>query len=64
MPRITLQSTLFAEPGALIQASMVEWARSALPSLETVDLGAGIHFVQEDHPDTLGREVARWAAGL
>ena len=43
---------------------MVAWARSALPNLETVDLGAGIHYVQEDHPDTIGREVARWAANL
>jgi len=55
---------LHAEPGALIPAPMVAWARSALPNLETVDLGAGIHYVQEDHPDTIGREVARWAANL
>jgi haloalkane dehalogenase len=55
---------LHAEPGALIPAPMVAWARSALPNLETVDLGAGIHFVQEDHPATIGREVARWAGAL
>jgi len=53
-----------ADPGALIQAPMVEWARSALPNLETVDLGKGIHYVQEDNPDTIGREVARWVAAL
>ncbi len=55
---------LHAEPGALIPAPMVAWARSALPNLETVDLGAGIHYVQEDNPSTIGREVARWAANL
>ena len=55
---------LHAEPGALIPAPMVAWARSALPNLETVDLGAGIHYVQEDNPDTIGREVARWLTGL
>jgi haloalkane dehalogenase len=43
---------------------MVAWARSALPNLETVDLGAGIHYVQEDNPDTIGREVAGWLTGL
>ena len=53
-----------ADPGALIQAPTVEWARSALPNLETVDLGKGIHYVQEDNPDTIGREVARWVAAL
>jgi hypothetical protein len=62
----TLSSLLlfFAEPGALIQAPVVEWARSALPNLETVDLGAGIHYVQEDHPEIIGREVARFVADL
>jgi haloalkane dehalogenase len=54
----------YAEPGALVSAPMVEWVRSALPNLETVDLGRGIHYVQEDHPETIGRGVARWAAGL
>jgi haloalkane dehalogenase len=54
----------FAEPGALIQAPVVQWARSALPNLETVDLGAGIHYVQEDHPEIIGREVARFVADL
>ena len=53
-----------ADPGALIPAPMVDWARSALSNLETVDLGEGIHYVQEDHPDTIGREVARWVAAL
>jgi len=53
-----------AEPGALVQAPAVSWARSAFPNLETVDLGPGIHYVQEDNPDTIGREVARWIGGL
>jgi hypothetical protein len=43
---------------------MVERARSALPNLETVDLGKGIHYAQEDNPDTIGREVARFTANL
>ena len=53
-----------ADPGALIPAPMVEWARSSLPNLETVDLGKGIHYVQEDHPETIGREVARFTSAL
>ena len=54
----------FAGPGALTQAPVVEWARSALPNLETVDLGEGLHFLQEDHPRAIGEAVARWIAGL
>jgi haloalkane dehalogenase len=51
-----------ATPGALITAPVVEWARSALPNLEVVDLGEGIHYVQEDHPEEIGRGIARWLA--
>ena len=53
-----------ATPGALIPAPVVEWARSALPNLEVVDLGEGIHYVQEDHPEEIGRGIARWLAEL
>jgi haloalkane dehalogenase len=53
-----------ATPGALIPAPVVEWARSALPNLEVVELGEGIHYVQEDHPEEIGRGIARWLAEL
>jgi haloalkane dehalogenase len=54
----------YAEPGALVPPPMVEWARSALSNLQTVDLGQGIHYLQEDHAEAIGREVARWVAAL
>src|SRR3954447_21461800 len=53
-----------ATPGALIPAPMADWARSALPNLEVLDLGEGIHFLQEDHPEEIGRGIARWLAEL
>jgi haloalkane dehalogenase len=53
-----------ATPGALIPAPMVEWARSALPNLEVVELGEGIHYLQEDHPEEIGRGIACWLAEL
>jgi len=53
-----------ATPGALIPAPTVEWARSALPNLEVVELGEGIHYLQEDHSDEIGRGIARWLAEL
>jgi len=51
---------LYAEPGVLVPAPVVEWARAKLQHLTTVGLGAGIHYVQEDHPQTIGREIVRW----
>ncbi len=53
-----------ASPGALGTSPMIEWAKAHLENLETVDLGAGIHFLQEDHPHAIGRELERWLGSL
>ncbi len=53
-----------ATPGGLGQAPMVEWLRSNVANIEAVHLGAGVHFLQEDHPHRIGRELARWLGGL
>jgi haloalkane dehalogenase len=45
-------------------AQMVEWCKVNLKNLETVDLGEGIHYLQEDHPNQIGAELARWLRGL
>lgn len=52
------------EPGVLIPAPVAAWCRAHLTNLEVVPLGAGLHFVQEDHPHAIGRHLARWVAGL
>jgi haloalkane dehalogenase len=51
---------LHASPGGIIRADTVAWARQRFSNLETVDLGAGIHYVQEDHPHTIGAAIAEW----
>lgn len=51
---------LTADPGVLIPAPLVAWCREQLPNLEVVALGPGRHFLQEDHPDAIGRAVADW----
>ncbi|MGI9571088.1 MAG: haloalkane dehalogenase [Desulfobulbia bacterium] len=50
----------YAKPGGLIVAKMVEWCKQNLKNLKVVDIGAGIHFVQEDNPHLIGSELARW----
>lgn len=51
---------LYASPGAITNASAVNWSTSNLKNLETVDLGQGIHFLQEDHPGAIGEALANW----
>jgi haloalkane dehalogenase len=50
----------YANPGFSIKASLVEWSKANLRNLETFDLGQGIHFLQEDHPEAMGKALANW----
>ena len=49
-----------ATPGALITAPVVDWCQQNLSNLKVVDIGPGIHFVQEDNPHLIGTELANW----
>ncbi|MBW1879041.1 MAG: haloalkane dehalogenase [Deltaproteobacteria bacterium] len=49
-----------ARPGAILRKDLVTWCREKLPNLEVIDLGKGLHYLQEDHPDAIGENIARW----
>jgi haloalkane dehalogenase len=50
---------LFAgDPGALVAPPFAEQFAAGLKNCRLVQLGRGAHYLQEDHPDTIGREVA------
>lgn len=49
-----------ADPGAIVTAAIVEWCQQHLANLTTDDVGAGIHFIQEDQPEGIGRAIAAW----
>jgi haloalkane dehalogenase len=51
---------LYAYPGGLINASAVNWSKTNLKNLETIDLGQGIHYLQEDHPKAIGKALTNW----
>ena len=53
-----------ASPGAIIREREVAWCLENLKNLTAVDLGKGIHYLQEDHPHRIGRELAAWFAKL
>ena len=40
------------------------WCRETFPNLDTVDIGDGIHFVQEDNPHQIGEKLAEWYVSL
>jgi haloalkane dehalogenase len=53
---------LKAEPGLLIAGGTnLEFARSLPAQIEV--MVAGLHFVQEDSPDEIGRAIAGWMGG-
>ncbi len=54
----------YATPGGLTSPSVVEWCRNHLKDLKTVDIGPGIHYLQEDNPDLIGSELAHWYQNL
>ena len=54
----------YAHPGGIIDDRRAQWCREHLPNLRAVDIGDGIHFLQEDNPELIGSELARWYASL
>jgi haloalkane dehalogenase len=59
--RSRLPKLLFtASPGGMMSPPLVAWCRENLPNLEIIDVGAGIHYLQEDQPHAIGRGLAAW----
>ena len=55
---------LFAgNPGALVSPAFAEAFAAKLHNCQLVQLGAGAHYLQEDHSEAIGRSVAEWIAG-
>ena len=54
----------YATPGGIVPAPAVEWCKQRLKNLKTVDIGQGIHFLQEDNPHLIGSELAKWFSSI
>ena len=50
----------YAEPGAITSPELVDWCRENYKNLQTVNIGPGSHFIQEDNPHLIGEELAKW----
>lgn len=56
---------LFAgDPGAQVSPAYAEDFAHRLHDCRLVKLGSGIHFLQEDHPEVIGKAVAEFIAGI
>ena len=59
----TYPKLLFAgDPGALVPVAVAEGFARRLHDCRLVKLGSGLHYLQEDHPEIIGREVAAFIA--
>ena len=56
IPKLCLHS----QPGAIINPAAVKWIEKSIPNTKMVDIGEGIHFVQEDNPHGIGRAISEW----
>jgi haloalkane dehalogenase len=51
---------LYGTPGGLITGKGVQWCEKHLKNLKKVELGKGLHYLQEDHPHKIGDAIAGW----
>ena len=49
--------------GALLKGESLKWCHG-LKNLVAIDLGHGIHFVQETCPHRVGTELSKWYAAI
>ena len=50
----------YASPGAVLPPSVVPWYEKKIKNLETAYIGKGLHFIQEDQPEAVGRALKDW----
>jgi len=51
---------LYASPGALNPPDVADYWKAKAKNIETVYIGAGLHYVQEDQPYAIGRAISDW----
>ncbi|EKV28928.1 alpha/beta hydrolase [Caenispirillum salinarum AK4] len=51
---------VYARPGALNPPPVAEWLAANLKTIETAFIGEGLHYIQEDQPEAIGRALADW----
>jgi haloalkane dehalogenase len=52
------------DPGALVSPTFAQSFAKRLKNLRVVQLGAGRHYLQEDHAEVIGANINEWLIGL
>jgi haloalkane dehalogenase len=61
----SLPKLLFwATPGALVPEAKALWYQEHLQNVNVIHVGAGIHYLQQDNPHLIGKELSTWYASL
>lgn len=50
----------WATPGVLVTPAAAARYAATMPNLSSVDIGPGLHYLQEDNPDLIGHSIAKW----
>ena len=48
------------DPGILVTDAVATWCAATFKNVQVRKIGAGIHYVQEDHPEAIGAAVRDW----
>jgi haloalkane dehalogenase len=48
------------DPGALVSPAFADRFAKKLTNCRVVHLGSGLHYLQEDHPEVIGKAIAAW----
>jgi haloalkane dehalogenase len=51
---------LYARPGAIVSPDEAQWMVENYNNLQAQFVGYGIHFIQEDEPEAIGRAISDW----
>lgn len=51
---------LYVSPGLIVSPQVAEIVATTYNNVETRYIGEGIHYIQEDHPETIGRNLSDW----
>ena len=51
---------MYSIPGFITTVATVNWCKENFPNLTLVDLGDGLHFIQETNPSAFGKTLEKW----
>jgi len=54
---------IWAQPGAIMR-ELRGWCEKSIANLKIVEVGPGVHFLQEDDPHGIGEAIAAWLRDL